>query len=40
MKWVYIAIGLIVFMYVGRTIEEYVSIFRGDIQIIHSGVQP
>lgn len=40
MKWIYIAIGIIVLLYVGQMIQGYVSVYQGDIQIIKSGVEP
>jgi len=38
MKWVYIVIVILLFLWVGRKIEEYSN--RGNIQIIQGGVEP
>lgn len=38
MKWIYIVIGIIVFLYLGGVWHEWEE--RNNIQIIRSGVQP
>lgn len=43
MKWVYIAIGVLIIYYVGQVIEGYYEEYYRDIghvQIIQGGVQP
>lgn len=41
MKWVYIAVGILVIYYVGQIVELYVTINSNEeVQVIRSGVQP
>jgi hypothetical protein len=39
MKWLYIVVGLIVCMVVGKYVSDN-SIRNSDVQVIHSGAQP
>lgn len=38
MKWIYIAIGIVMIYYVGQVIEQYYN--QGNIYLIQGGVQP
>jgi len=41
MKWVYIVVGVLLFLLIGKIINEY-SFYDRDlnVEVIHSGVQP
>lgn len=38
MKWIYAAIGIIIFLYLGNVWNEWEE--HNNIQIIHSGIEP